>query len=1016
MVPDYYAMLEVDPGADRAAIEAALARCQPKWSSGTRNPKTKHTFQSYLDQIPSIRRALLGDPSTRAAYDAERAASARADRDARLDELLRLLRLRAAKGGLTVSDRNLLRGEAVRLGLAHEDLDRLAEAIPPRPEIPDDVDPPDPPADVIDAATRRQVRVSLHHLRKRDLYDVLGLPRDAATVDLMDRADAERRRWMQKTQVTAEKTAWLEAISYAQSHLATPEARRRYDRTLVVEAEETLGEAIGFALKGVTRLDPGTNRALVDEAGRLGIAPDRAGRLIDRRCRAQGIARTSGDPAGPDDGPPRLLRCRSCGGVTTFTQATRGPGECRHCRAPLRWDCPSCHRALWADEARCPCGFPLESLEPLVRHFEAAQHAHRSRDHATALDHLHQVQRLAPHHVGARKAIEKVKDRLAAIDRARSAYEVEAARRHLVAARKAVEAWALLVDPLTPDLRSARDAVTRGLREALALAIRARDVVAADPAAASDLLRRSLAIAADLPEAREGLGRCPPGAPTALRIEQAGERLRLRWAAPPGDGLGPVTYRVLRKTRGVPAHSADGTVVAEVAATEWDDPAAAPGEVVGYGVFGRRGEVESPTGASAGPVTILGEVSEVRVEAIKGEVQVTWRPPRGSTSVRAVRKAGVPPRGPEDGTRVETLRDGLVDRGLDDDKVYHYGVYAVYEGPDGRPVASRGVVVSAMPHAPVRGVDCLSALLHDDGRVRLEWEEPERGGVRILRSPRPPEVAPGDRLDPAEVMALAGLWIDAEGPGLAVDPHLPMVGSCHYTPFTAWAGGLIAGRGVTYSSVQDPSDLRAVRVGSAGKVHLRWRWSPQGSQALIVARTGRFAIGPDDPDARRMTVQDVEYGRQGYFALNLPPGAQGAWHISVYGIATVDGDRVVSPGLDPTARTVLPGPHPEITVSYSLRPPRFPGRRWSLTFRTEPPGASIPPTALIAHPRTVPLTVDDGEVVDHFPESRDGATFRIRTKVNLASLRARVFADPRSEPDGLPPIRLRHPEAGGTRV
>jgi curved DNA-binding protein CbpA len=35
MVPDYYARLGVDPGADPAAIEAALKQQQPVWSMGT---------------------------------------------------------------------------------------------------------------------------------------------------------------------------------------------------------------------------------------------------------------------------------------------------------------------------------------------------------------------------------------------------------------------------------------------------------------------------------------------------------------------------------------------------------------------------------------------------------------------------------------------------------------------------------------------------------------------------------------------------------------------------------------------------------------------------------------------------------------------------------------------------------------------------------------------------------------------------------------------------------------------
>ena len=90
------------------------------------------------------------------------------------------------------------------------------------PEAPAEVDAPDPPADVLDPATRRQIRVALEHLRRRDLYDALGLPRDAPTAEIAARADAERQRWMQKAQVTAEKTAWLEVVSHAQSHLTHP--------------------------------------------------------------------------------------------------------------------------------------------------------------------------------------------------------------------------------------------------------------------------------------------------------------------------------------------------------------------------------------------------------------------------------------------------------------------------------------------------------------------------------------------------------------------------------------------------------------------------------------------------------------------------------------------------------------------------------------------------------------------------------------------------------------------------
>lgn len=1018
MVSDYYAMLGLDPGADRAMIEAALARCQPAWSSGTRNPKNKHTFQSYLDQIPALRQALLGEISARAAYDAELAASRRAERDRKLDELQRLVRLRAAKGGLTVTDRTILRAEAVRLGLTQDDLDRLAEPIPAKPEAPAEEDTPDPPMDVIDPAMRRQIRIALEHLRRRDLYHVLGVSRDVPASEILARADAERQRWMQKTQVTAEKTAWLEAVSYAQSHLTAAESRARYDRTLFLEAEETLLSAIEFAIKGLTRLDPGTRTILLEESSGLGIAPERAERLLDRQCRALGVARDGGSVRDPHEPPARLLRCRSCGGVSVFGRPHRGvdPGECRHCRASLQWDCPVCQRKSWVDQSRCACGFPLESLEPLVRHFEAAQHAHRMRDDAAALGHLERVQQYAPHHIGARKAIEKIKERLADIDRARSSLELEQARHHLLAARTAIEAWARLVDPTTPELVAARDEINRQLREALSLAVQGRSLVSSDPKRARMLFRQALALAADLPEAREGLRQCPPDPPSELRADYDGARVRLRWSAPAADGLGALSYRVVRKRNGIPSHAADGVVVAEVTVTEAEDAQVTAGELVGYAVFSRRQDVDSHASASVGPFPVLGEVSQVRVESRSREVQLSWTTPPGASGVCVIRKAGSAPVGPNDGEALETLREHAVDRGLRDDRVYHYGLYATYKTPDGRVMTSRGVTVSAMPHTPIRGVHEITLSQEPDGRIRLSWEEPERGQVKILRTAKPVGLPTATRLTPAEAKLLEGQWLDVAEPDHTFDARPPAMGVCYYTPMTSWAGTLIVGRGTVFSCVPDPSDLRVVRVGTLGKAHLRWRWSPQGGQSLVLARAGEYPARSDDPDALRFVVNEGEYSRTGFYALTLPPHPDGPWHICVYSVATIEHENVISPGLEPTARTILPGPHPEVTVSYSLRPPRFPGRPWMLTFRTEPAGSPIPPTALVAHPRTVPLTVDDGDVVDEFPASRDGATFRIQTKVNLGQHRARVFVDPRADPVNQAPIRLRHPETGGTRV
>ena len=488
MVADFYAMLGADPGADRASLEAALARCQPAWSSGTRNPKTKHTYQSYLDRIPEIKRTILGGPHARAAYDAELAATRRAERDAKLDELQRLVKLRAAKGGLTVGDRTLLREKAGNLGLSPDDLDRLIEPIPPRPDSPAEVDAFEPAPDVLDAVTRKQIRVALEHLRKRDLYDALGLRPDAPTAEVAAKADAERRRWMQKTQVTAEKTAWLEVVSHAQSHLGSAESRARYDRTLGADAEARFAESIDWAIKGLARLDYSTRAALISEAGREGIRPDRAEVLISRGCRRFNVAGEGAAPLilGASIEPPRYLRCRSCSGVTDFAEVSTPPArpECRHCRNSLQWTCPGCKRVRWVDESQCVCGFPIEHVEPLQRHFEAAQQAHRDRDYPSAREHLERVRQYAPTHPGAKKGLDTIRRHLQEAEAAKLACELARSQRRLIEAQTAAQAWARLVPPDSPEVAAVADDLARRIQTARSLASQGRAAERDDPKAA----------------------------------------------------------------------------------------------------------------------------------------------------------------------------------------------------------------------------------------------------------------------------------------------------------------------------------------------------------------------------------------------------------------------------------------------------------------------------------------------------------------------------------------------------
>ena len=71
-------------------------------------------------------------------------------------------------------------------------------------------------------------------------------------------------------------------------------------------------------------------------------------------------------------------------------------------------------------------------------------------------------------------------------------------------------------------------------------------------------------------------------------------------------------------------------------------------------------------------------------------------------------------------------------------EVYHYGIYAIYAMADGRLFPAPGVVVSARPQPPISTLEAPRLLVEPSGRVRIDWVEPPRGSVKILRTARPP--------------------------------------------------------------------------------------------------------------------------------------------------------------------------------------------------------------------------------------------------------------------------------------
>ena len=451
------------------------------------------------------------------------------------------------------------------------------------------------------------------------------------------------------------------------------------------EAEESFEGLAEFALKGLSRLDPGTHAALIEEAAALGIASERADRLIGRICRRLGVARDRGAVAPARGRSPLSAFDGRAGSRQRRSQVQ--PAALPALRGSDRDEPGGAEGRLGAVPALrgvAQVGLPGLQAQPLGRRAAvrlrvppgAARAAacgisrRLSTRFATstwtrALEHLERVQEFAPNLAGARNGIAKIRQRQADIARVQLAYQTARAGGRLVAARRRSKpgaGWSIRRRPTSRPPGPSWPRTCAGPRRWRPGPGTSSGPI---PRPRGTSIARAWPSPPTCPTPWPGLNRTPPDPPTALDAQVLGDRIRLSWTPPPPDGLGPLTFVVVRKRGGPLQHPGDGTRIAEVSTSEFDDMHVTPGDTVGYAVLSKRGGVESVAAISLGPFVFLADVKDVRVEFRHSEVELGWSLPRGVSEVRVIRKQGGPPKNPRDGDRIPAALDHALDRNLD---------------------------------------------------------------------------------------------------------------------------------------------------------------------------------------------------------------------------------------------------------------------------------------------------------------------------------------------------------------
>jgi tetratricopeptide (TPR) repeat protein len=937
---NFFLLLELDDTVDDwTVIEAHVLERKRVWSKDRSqgNPKARRRAERGLGLLAEIE-TVLKDPESRRQEAREARKLRQQEQQTKLKELdgscdeLTVKTLEKQFAGVFSAAEIAQRLRAAGIEI------RGAEAPVERPI-----------KDQIDKVTAGNIRRNLDHLGVADLYAFLELVPHSSCRALTDRAEEIYKENQRLGRKDADAAAGNELAGFCKTLFQGEREKARYDSYLVVEAMEGLRNNLDLAGS-----DNFINRheleELVKQARQRGVPAE------DARAYVEGYAAKR--KWGVDRDATPIKELRQCGYCLAFSPPEAA--TCGLCGEPLEIACPRCGARNLTQNAACTsCGCHIGDA-PLVKglYKEGQRHALDGRIEE-ALHAFDKALLYWPDWPPAVSARAEVRQRQETRETDLRALEILLRERRLTAALAALDRFGRQHGGTSPErwTQQIRDGIATAeaaFRRGESLRREGRLEIALD---AWD---EAITACADFAPALQAMAASPPPPPSALAVEPLAAGFRLRWR--PAGSRRSVTYRVRRKTGGMPQASDDGELVGEVATESIDDVTVPVGQAVFYSVFTLRGGA-SPAGAASGPHLRTAEVADLAAMAGDREVTLSWTPPPGFRRVAVFRAAQDAPQAGA-GTTLTTAGTSAHDSGLENGVRYGYRVVALFADParpDGE-VASAGTVVFATPVAPPPPVTDLRAAR--DGRsVMLSWTPIPGVQVQVRQNAKQPACAPGHIFAVSQLDRF-GHPIASASPGSA-QVTLETQGQVFFVPFSVTSSTAVAGRAVEVVHLDSVNDLVARRAG--GGILLTWSWPAGVDEAAVCYAHDRYPEDPLRPEQGvATTVTRREYERDGGWLLRRAERAP--HYFSVFARA---GDDLYAP----PART-LESLGQGLSVAYRVVVTKrllrraVEDARIELTCRETGNGFALPALLVVGKPRQVPLSPRDGELLTEVPEVR----------------------------------------------
>lgn len=423
--------------------------------------------------------------------------------------------------------------------------------------------------------------------------------------------------------------------------------------------------------------------------------------------------------------------CR-CG---CMNDISNGRKVCQACGLELQIKCPKCKALNDANINVCKCGFRFENIDKAVSLCELASDAINSMDFKAAETHLSDADRYWP---GSERVLElrsRIKELQSRVEidfndmqKACQEKRYYEAKRKLETIKKFIPGYS---DPvIEEEIRNAINTAEEFKRKAQS---------AKNEMDSIDACTKAYEVCHDCPGIKETISKYPPTAPTNLEIltDCIAKINMLTWKQSTSEGQ--LYYSVVRKEGAVPGNAQDGYLVGRVSMCNIDDRNIKSGVQYFYAVFAERAGVFSTALLYQRPVSNLFEITNVKITAGNGLLQLTWEPIADNAVVEIERTDA----SGHTTKLVCNSRNNFVDKGLKNDSKYWYKVFLTYSIGTSK-VSTAGINIYGIPTRPPQPVEKLIIKPMRENEFRIEWENPDGNDVQFFYSSKKPDMLSGD--------------------------------------------------------------------------------------------------------------------------------------------------------------------------------------------------------------------------------------------------------------------------------